>query len=328
MNFVALAGRWRRRRSSRSPRAVPHRSLARETSAPQPGLSAADPPRPRDTARLHEILSLLRCPVSGQPLVAPTEDLLVSTDGRHRWPVVMGRPCLAPGAPLPQHRGDHLSNPLCADAEALIARSAGPVLNLSAGGTRCWHPRVIEVETAVFRNTDVIADVHRLPFADGAFDAVLALNAFEHYQDPVRAAREIARVLRPGGLLFIHTAFLQPLHESPWHFFNATKHGVLQWFRDFDTESIVVSDNFNPVHSLCWFAHEIVAASREHLGVDDARRVAAASLAELAQLWQEPGRRGDPLWQSFFRLPQQAQEPLAAGFQFVGRRRPPAAPAA
>lgn len=47
------------------------------------------------------------------------------------------------------------------------------------------------------------ADVNRLPFDAGSVDAVLGLCAFDSFPDPARAAREIARVLRPGGR-FIH----------------------------------------------------------------------------------------------------------------------------
>jgi SAM-dependent methyltransferase len=39
----------------------------------------------------------------------------------------------------------------------------------------------------------------RLPFADNSFDVVFTNEVLEHVQDDVQAAREIARVLRPGG---------------------------------------------------------------------------------------------------------------------------------
>jgi SAM-dependent methyltransferase len=39
----------------------------------------------------------------------------------------------------------------------------------------------------------------RLPFADNAFDVVFTNEVLEHVQDDRQAAREIARVLRPGG---------------------------------------------------------------------------------------------------------------------------------
>jgi ubiquinone/menaquinone biosynthesis C-methylase UbiE len=47
------------------------------------------------------------------------------------------------------------------------------------------------------------ADSERLPFADGAFTAVLCTTSFHHYPDPGCAAREMARVLASGGRVVI-----------------------------------------------------------------------------------------------------------------------------
>src|SRR5947208_349797 len=47
----------------------------------------------------------------------------------------------------------------------------------------------------------VRGDLEALPFADARFDAVTALDVLEHVPDDHAAAREIARVLRPGGVL-------------------------------------------------------------------------------------------------------------------------------
>jgi ubiquinone/menaquinone biosynthesis C-methylase UbiE len=49
----------------------------------------------------------------------------------------------------------------------------------------------------------VAADVLRLPFVEGAFDAVTANDAMEHFADPAAALRELARIVRPGGRLFL-----------------------------------------------------------------------------------------------------------------------------
>ncbi len=46
----------------------------------------------------------------------------------------------------------------------------------------------------------VQAGIYDLPFPDGYFDAVFAHALFEHIAEPVRAAREIFRVLKPGGM--------------------------------------------------------------------------------------------------------------------------------
>jgi SAM-dependent methyltransferase len=45
-----------------------------------------------------------------------------------------------------------------------------------------------------------VADVYRLPFPDGSFDAVFAHAVLMHLREPVRALVEVRRVLRPGGI--------------------------------------------------------------------------------------------------------------------------------
>ncbi|MGY1691960.1 class I SAM-dependent methyltransferase [Geodermatophilus sp. SYSU D01105] len=49
----------------------------------------------------------------------------------------------------------------------------------------------------------VRADAAALPFADGSFDAVTALNVLYHLADPLPALREAHRVLRAGGTLLV-----------------------------------------------------------------------------------------------------------------------------
>ena len=55
------------------------------------------------------------------------------------------------------------------------------------------------------------ADVAReLPFPDDAFDAVASYNAFIHFLDPENALREMVRVCRPGGTVYLDFGFLWP----------------------------------------------------------------------------------------------------------------------
>jgi ubiquinone/menaquinone biosynthesis C-methylase UbiE len=57
------------------------------------------------------------------------------------------------------------------------------------------------VSDAEFRQ----ANLEALPFGDGEFDLVLCSQVIEHVLDASAAVRELARVLRPGGVLILST---------------------------------------------------------------------------------------------------------------------------
>lgn len=50
-----------------------------------------------------------------------------------------------------------------------------------------------------------VAPAEKLPFPNASFDLVTCNMVFEHLAKPLEALTEIARVLRPGGTLILHT---------------------------------------------------------------------------------------------------------------------------
>ncbi|WP_030059720.1 MULTISPECIES: class I SAM-dependent methyltransferase [Streptomyces] len=59
----------------------------------------------------------------------------------------------------------------------------------------------------------LVADAQALPFADGSADAVLALHMLYHVGDIEAAIKELARALRPGGVLIASTNSDTDKHE-------------------------------------------------------------------------------------------------------------------
>jgi SAM-dependent methyltransferase len=92
------------------------------------------------------------------------------------------------------------------DRAALLADARGAGLELDA------LPDSLEFRTNVGTT---------LPATDGEFDALVSWSTFEHVAQPVGLLREMRRVLRPGGLLFVQ---IWPLYWSehgshlwPWY---------------------------------------------------------------------------------------------------------------
>jgi GT2 family glycosyltransferase/glycosyltransferase involved in cell wall biosynthesis/SAM-dependent methyltransferase/uncharacterized protein YbaR (Trm112 family) len=280
-------------------------------------------PTPSDgQSRLDRLLPILRCPVTRQKLgYDETRTALRSFDGLQSWPIVEGRPALSPLLLDPEIRSpDQISNEVPREALDIIRSSPGWVLNLSAGGSLEKFENVVEVEYAIFRHTDIVADAHILPFEDASFDAAIVMNAFEHYREPRRVAAELFRVLRPGGRIHIRTAFLQPLHERPWHFYPCTRHGLEEWFAAFEVDKLHVSDNFCPNHTISWIATELEGALRTEVSAEAGERFGKATMADFVQLWTNPSGRTSPLWTDMQRIPQHTQEITAAGFELIGRK--------
>lgn len=66
-------------------------------------------------------------------------------------------------------------------------------------------PRLVTRTTARAGSRGVVADACRLPVRGETFDVVISSEMLEHTRAPLDALAELARVVRPGGLLVLTT---------------------------------------------------------------------------------------------------------------------------
>lgn len=78
-----------------------------------------------------------------------------------------------------------------------------------------------------------IADAHSIPLLEGSVDGVVVQAVLEHVVSPTDVVAEIVRVLRPGGIVYAETPFLQHVHEGAFDFTRFTESGHRYLFRDF-----------------------------------------------------------------------------------------------
>ena len=80
-------------------------------------------------------------------------------------------------------------------------------------------------------NVHLVGDAHRLSeLVREPVDFVFSMSTFEHLLMPWKAAVEIARVLRVGGLAFIHSHGAWPIHEVPHDFLRFSKYAWAAFF--------------------------------------------------------------------------------------------------
>jgi SAM-dependent methyltransferase len=117
-----------------------------------------------------------------------------------------------------------------------FSRQSGAVLDLGAG-TKPYAPlyelyfetcKSVDVPYSVHDLTgvDVMASADDLPFEGESFDCVICTEVLEHCAEPHEVMQEIARVLKPGGHVFLTTPFLRPLHEMPHDYYRYTPSGL------------------------------------------------------------------------------------------------------
>ncbi len=90
---------------------------------------------------------------------------------------------------------------------------------------------------------DIVGDIHAIPLPDASVDGVMCRSVLEHVERPADAIREIYRILKSGGFVFIEVPSTYPYHARTgfggypdyWRFFESS---IRLMMKDFSEISI------------------------------------------------------------------------------------------
>ena len=99
---------------------------------------------------------------------------------------------------------------------------------------RVLHPaNLIKVDMSRGSSPNVLADLEgNLPFRDNCVDVVLLFNVLEHVYNAKGLIKEISRVLKRGGCLYLYVPFLIHIHADPFDYHRYTPTSLKKMFNE------------------------------------------------------------------------------------------------
>lgn len=235
------------------------------------------------------ILDILRCPRSGRAL-RQHHDEIISDDGRHRYPIIDGKPVLVRAIReihLTPPKGNVISKNSASYKPSSSVGCRDWVMHLGCGEVPSDDPQVISVDILPTTAADIVAEGEALPFADNCLGAVESGAVFEHVYDPFAVIAECKRVIREGGYFLTDTAFMQPYHGFPAHYFNMTPVAAERYFADdFELVSSWVGPGANPGTATLLTLERLMLA----LGREKANELKDISVMQFIELLRENRR--------------------------------------
>ncbi|POR47347.1 FkbM family methyltransferase [Bosea psychrotolerans] len=164
-----------------------------------------------------------------------------------------------------------------------------------------------------YTEIDYVSDITAIPVPDNSYDVILCTEVLEHVPRPVEALAEMARIVKPGGRLFLSAPLGSGLHQEPYHFYGGyTDH----WYRKFLDEFGCEVEAIEPNHG--WFAHLAQECARFSWTFERHKHLHGDHGAALSELM------GSTLARYFYALDRKAfMREFTVGFHVTARKRLP-----
>ena len=125
------------------------------------------------------------------------------------------------------------------------------VLDIGCGENPFYHEdirgKIISFDLKRTSRTHVIGDAGFVPFKKNTFDSIISMNSFYYFDNPFVSVREISRILKKNGKIFLMMPFVYPVHDAPHDKYRFTEYGIRELFgKDFEIAEIgVIGGIFN-----------------------------------------------------------------------------------
>jgi SAM-dependent methyltransferase len=108
---------------------------------------------------------------------------------------------------------------------------------------------IISLDIELVKGVDLVGDAQLLPLKKCSVDGIFCVSVLEYVQQPQQVVREIHRVLKAGGFLYISVPFVFRYHPEPEDLYRFSMHGLRVLCSSF--EEVQCSYNRGPASTTC-----------------------------------------------------------------------------
>lgn len=140
-------------------------------------------------------------------------------------------------------------------------------LNLGAGSNTFAGVGWVNLDRVQLPGINMVHDLDATgpwPFTNGAAEQIVAKDIFEHVADPIKFMTECHRILRTGGMLFIHCPYYKgrDAYTDPTHRRFPTEHTF-----DFWIPGTLLFERNNAAYGAVSFRRQSTEVTRETISV-------------------------------------------------------------